>query len=114
MGNTGYSSKGLTGKVTRGFTKADALSLSGCTSLIFVIPGTKIDSYYYRDVVLMQQMLPSIRSTAGDAYVFQQNSAPAHGACQKVELLHREMPKFIAADLWPPNSPYLNPSDYRI
>ena len=57
----------------------------------------------------MQQVLPSIRSIAGDAYVFQQDSAPAHCACQTVELLQRETPKFIAADFWPPNSPDLNP-----
>ena len=44
----------------------------------------------------MQQMLPSIRSVAGDAYVFQQDSAPAHRARQTVELLQRETPKFIA------------------
>ena len=71
-------------------------------SLIFVDPGTKIDSCYYRDAVRMQQMLPSVRSTAGDAYVvFQQDSAPAHPARQTVEFLQRETPKFIAADLWP-------------
>ena len=61
-------------------TKTDALYLSGCTSLIFVNPGTKIDSCYYRDVMLVQQMLPFIRSIAGDAYVFQQDSAPVHRA----------------------------------
>ena len=46
----------------------------------------------------MQQMLPSIRSIAGDAYVFQQDSAPAQRARQTVELLQRETPKFIALD----------------
>ena len=59
----------------------------------------------------MQQMLSSIRSIAGDAYVFQQDSAPAHRA---VELLQRKTPKFIAPDLWPPNRSDLNPVDYRI
>ena len=67
--------------------KTDALSLSGWTSFIFVNPGTKIDGYYYRDVELMQQMLPSIRSIAGDAYVFQQDSATAHPVRHMVELL---------------------------
>ena len=68
-------------------------------SLIFVNPGTKTGGCYYRDVVLMQQMLPSIRSVAGDAYVFQQDNAPTHRARQTVELLHRETPKFIAPDV---------------
>ena len=62
----------------------------------------------------MQQMLPSICSIACDAYVFQQHSAPAHPARQMVKLLQRETPKFIAPDLWPPNSPDLNPIDYGI
>jgi len=74
-------------KVTRGCTKTHALSLSGCTSLIFVNPGTMIDGYYYCDIVLLQQMLPSIRSIAGDAYVFQQDSAPVHHVRQTVEIL---------------------------
>jgi len=59
-------------------------------------------------------MLPSVRSIAGDAYAFQQDSVPAHRARQTVELLQRETPKFIAPDLWPPNSPDLKPVDYRI
>ena len=63
-----------------------------------------IDGCYYRDVVLMPQMLPSIRSIAGDAYVFQQDSAPAHRVRQMVELLQRKTPKFIAPNLWPPKS----------
>jgi len=111
--NIGYSSKGLQGKVTCGCRKTDALSLSGCTSLIFVNLGTKIDGCYYCDVVLMQQMLPSIRSTAGDVYVFQQDSAPAYCAHQTVEIRQLETPKFTAPDLWPPNSPDLRLSNMR-
>ena len=49
-------------------------------SLVVVDPGIKADDCYYHDVVRMQQMLPSVRSIAGDAYVFQQHSGPAHRA----------------------------------
>jgi len=35
-------------------------------------------------------------------------------ASHTFELLQCETPKFIASDLWPPNSPFLNPVDYRI
>ena len=59
-------------------------------------------------------MLPYIRSIAGDAYVFQQDSTPAHRARQMVELFQRETPKFISPDLWPPNNPDLNTVDYGI
>ena len=64
----------------------------------FVNPDTKIDGCYYRDVVLVQQMLPSISSIAGVAYVFQKDSAPRHHVHKTVELFHSETPKFIAAE----------------
>jgi len=53
----------------------------------------------------MQQILPSIHSVAGDAYVFQQDSAPAHCARQTDELLQCETSKFTTPVLWPANSP---------
>ena len=46
--------------------------------------------------------------------MFQQDSAPAHGACETIKLLQRETPAFISPDLWPPNSPDLNPVNYKI
>jgi len=39
---------------------------------------------------------------AGDTFVFQQHSAPAHHARETVHL-QQEMPEFISSDLWPPN-----------
>jgi hypothetical protein len=46
--------------------------------------------------------------------VFQQDSAPAHRAQETVTLLQHETPEFISPLLWPPNSPDLNPVDYKI
>jgi len=46
--------------------------------------------------------------------MFQQDSAPAHRAREPIKLLQRETPAFISPDLWPPNSPDLNPVDYKI
>ena len=57
-----------------------AVSKFECTKLIFVEPGVKVDGTYYRDVLLSHQMLPAIRHLAGDVFVFQQDSAPAHRA----------------------------------
>ena len=66
-----------------------AVSNLGCTELIFVEPGVKIDGAYYRDVLLSHQMLPAIWHLAGDVFVFQQDSAPpAHRARATVEYLH--------------------------
>ena len=59
-------------------------------------------------------MLPAIRQISGDFFIFQQDSAPAHRARDTVTFLQRETPAFITPDLWPPNSPDLNPLDYKI
>jgi len=91
-----------------------AVSKLGCTDLIFVEPGVKVNGAYYRDVLLSKHLLTAIRNIAGDFYTFQQDSAPAHRARQTIEMLHRETPDFISPDLWPPNSPDLNPVDYKI
>src|SRR6218665_1611267 len=45
---------------------------------------------------------------------FQQDGAPAHRDRETVELLKMETPNFIPPNLWPPNSPDLNPVDYKI
>jgi len=96
-------------------TRALAVSKLGCTDLIFIEPGAKINGQYYRDMLLMQKLLPGIRSIAEDVFVFQQDNAPAHRARDTVELLRRETPQFISPDMWPTNSPDLNPVlDYRI
>ena len=46
--------------------------------------------------------------------MFQQDSAPAHRARETIKPLQREMPAFISPDLWFPNSPDLNPVNYKI
>ena len=85
------------------------------THLVFVNPGMKINRAYYRDVLLKQEMLPDIRAISGDFFIFQQDNAPAHHrARETVALLQREVPAFIAPNLWPPNSPDLNPVDYKV
>jgi hypothetical protein len=53
------------------------------------------------------------RRMSGDFFIFQQDSAPAYRARNTIELLRRETPDFIGPDLWPANSPDLNPVDYR-
>ena len=50
----------------------------------------KVDGRYYREVLLKKQMLPVVRCIAGDTYVFQQGSAPAHRAHETVQLLRQE------------------------
>jgi len=66
------------------------------------------------DVMLLtQKLLPVIRQISGNEFVFQQDSAPAHGARATIELLRRET-DFMSPEQWPPNCPDLNPVDYKI
>jgi len=90
------------------------VSKLGCTHLIFVDPGVKVNGCYYREVLLSQQWLRAIRQVSGDFFVFQQDSALAHRACKTIKLLQWETPAFISPNLWLPNSPELNPVDYKI
>jgi len=48
-----------------------------------------------------------------DFSTFQQDSTPAHRARPTFEQLEKKVPDFISPSLWP-NSPDLNPVDYKI
>jgi len=60
------------------------VSKLGHTSLIFVDPGVKVNGAYYRNMLLLQQLLPTIRQVSGEVFIFQQDSAPAHRARETV------------------------------
>jgi len=73
-----------------------AVSKLGCTELIFV----EVNVACYRDQLLAKRMLPAIRRVAGDQFIFQQDSAPAHRARDTVDFLRRSTPQFITPDIW--------------
>jgi len=52
----------------------------------FVKPGVKINSAYYRDVLLTQKLLQVIGHISGNEFVFQQDSAPALRAHETIKL----------------------------
>ena len=56
----------------------------GRTNIHFNDPGVKINGQYYRDVLLMQVLLPDFREIT-DNFIFQQDNAPAHRARETVE-----------------------------
>ena len=87
------------------------VSSLGATQLHFLEPGVKVNGDYYRNAVLLNMLLLDVRSVFGDYYVFQQDGAPAHRARDTVTMLQRERetPEFIPPEMWPPNSPDLNP-----
>src|SRR6218665_3447234 len=48
---------------------------------------------------------------SSDFFIFQQDNAPAHRTKNTIALLRRETTSFIGPELWPANSPDLNPVD---
>jgi len=78
-----------------------------------VDPDVKVNGQYYRDILLIRDLLPDINKYS-DYFTFQQDGARAHRARETVELLKIETPDFIPPYLWPPNSQDLNPVDYKI
>ena len=89
------------------------VSALGRTDLHFIDAGVKINGKYYREVLLMQKLLPDIKQFS-DYFTFQQDRAAAYRMHETVDLLKRETPDFIPPSLWPPNSPDLNSVDYKI
>ena len=90
------------------------VSLNGCTELFFVDPGTKINGAYYRHVLLRHKLLPAIRRVSGKNFILQQD-VHLHIALVKLAAASasRNTSDFISSNLWPLNSPDLNPVDYE-
>ena len=86
------------------------------TNEIHSVPQKTNESHHsaVKNLVLLRQgLLPEMRELS-DFFTFQQDNAPAHRARPTVEQLEKEVPDFISPSLWPPNSPDLNPVDYKI
>jgi len=47
------------------------ISKLGCTDLVFVDPGVKINGVHYHDVLLSKQLLPVMREVSGEFFVVQ-------------------------------------------
>jgi hypothetical protein len=92
-----------------------AVSKMGKSTVVFVAPGVKINSDYYCEQVLNNGLLPAIRDRCGQHnWTLQQDGAPSHRSAHTVAFLQAENINFIEPDMWPPNSPDLNPVDYAI
>ena len=86
------------------------ISKLGPTDLIFVDPGLKINGGYYRDMLLLQQLLIA----CGAQRVRRPDIAPAHHARDTVRFLEQSTTAFIPVDMWPLNSTDVNAVDYKI
>lgn len=100
---------------SRGIMVSIGVSRMGKTSVVFVEPGAKVNSEYYCEQVLRRGLLPDILSRCGrHNWTLQQDGAPSHTARNTINFLRQENVNFIEPDMWPPNSPDLNPVDYAI
>ena len=91
------------------------VSKVGKSSIFFVEPGAKVNDAYYREK-LLASMIPEIdRLTGYQPYVFMQDGARSHIANETVRFLnqHRYL-TLLQSNMWPPNSPDLNPVDYCV
>jgi len=84
------------------------------TSVHFIDKGTKVGASYYRETLLQRCLLPEIRQTSGDHFVFQQDSAPSYQAKSTVEFVQHRVTNFTEPSVWPHKSPDLNPVDQAV
>ena len=89
-----------------------AVSMLGKSRLILVDAGVKLNSETYQEQIL-QHLLPEIEEVCYD-YTFQQDDAPLHTSHNTRKFLSENCPDYIEPEMWPPNSPELNPVDYAI
>ena len=80
----------------------------------FFPKGVKVNTEEYLKV-LKGHVLPWIKKAArGRTFVWQQDSAPCHTLRISQKWLIEHFYDFVPPDVWPPNSPDLNPMDYFV
>jgi len=74
-------------------------------ALIYLIStaGVEFNGTYYRDMLLTQNLLLTMRDICAVIFTYQQCNAPAHRALETINLLERQTPVFLSSYLWPPN-----------
>ena len=91
-----------------------AVSKVGKSSIFFVEPGAKVNGAYYREK-LLASMIPEMDTLTGyQPYVFMQDGARPHTANETIRFLNQQRYLTLQPNMWPPNSPDLNPVDYCV
>ena len=89
------------------------VSQLGKTSVFFIDSGAKVNADYYQ-TQLLSKMIPEMTRISNGDYIFQQDGARAHTAKSTISYIQNKMPDYVSPEMWPPNSPDLNPVDYGI
>ena len=92
-----------------------AVSKVGKSSIFFVEPGAKVNGAYYREKLLASMIPEMDRLTEYQPYVFKQDGARSHTLNETVRFLNQQRYlTLLQPNMWPPNSPDLNPVDYCV
>ena len=92
-----------------------AVSKVGKSSIFFVEPGAKVNGAYYREKLLASMIPEMDRLTGYQPYVFMQDGARSHTANETVRFFNQQRYlTLLQPNMWPPNSPDLNPVDYCV
>ena len=91
------------------------VTANGKTPLVFVDKGVKINAQFYQQQILRDVLEPWARKHFGNQrWTLQQDWAPAHSAKTTMAVCEELFPNVWDKDVWPSNSPDLNPMDYSI
>ena len=92
------------------------VSKVGKSSIFFVQHGAKINGGAYYREKLLASMIPEMdRLTGYQPYVFVLDGARSHTANETVRFLNQQQYlTLLQPNMWPSNSPDLNPVDYCI
>ena len=92
-----------------------AVSKVGKSFIFFVEPEAKVNGAYYREKLLASMIPKMNRLTEYQPYVFIQDGARSHIANETVRFLNQQRYlTLLQPNMWPPNSPDLNPVDYCV
>ena len=92
-----------------------AVSKVGKSSIFFVEPGAKVNGAYYREKLLASMIPEMDRLTGYQPYVFMRDGTRSHTANETVRFLNQQRYlTLLQPNMWPPNSPDLNPVDYCV
>lgn len=91
------------------------VTATGKTPLVFVEKGVKINAKVYQDTILKAVVDPwAKRHFKKTPWTLQQDWAPAHSAKTTIDLCNELFPNVWTKEIWPSNSPDLNPLDYAV
>lgn len=88
---------------------------TGKTPLVFIERNVKINAASYQQQLLRDVLDPWAAQHFGPAgFTLQQDWAPAHSANSKMVVCEELFPGIWGKNVWPPNSPDINPMDYSV